>query len=199
MPSIDASPDWVTPCRESLPTAHRNLLDLLDHVPWELLASLAVLGLLTISVGTAALFFCGYRKIAEAWARYYRKPRKKPSEPAPTPAPVTPRQGPPSELRSPTPSGIPNPPPETRPGPLNEAYAVPSGVLAIINNSPTSVTHAPDLRRHRGRSATPRQRDQTPRQRDPTQEGQTLTPDELGEGNSRIRSSARITQRDESS
>ena len=168
MPIAEAIPDWVTPCRESLPLAHRNILDLLDYVPWEILAVLVVLGLLSIITGIGTLLYCGCWKTREAWAKYNKKPRKKPAEPRPIPVTALPKIEPLPEPKLPVLPSAPELPLDARLSPRNDSYPAPSGVLAIINNAPPAITPIPEIRQRRGRSTTPRCRDQTPKLREPT-------------------------------
>ena len=66
------TPDWATPCRESLPVTERAVLDLMSYVPWQVLAALLVIGLVTIATGIGLFtIWCG-KTLRDAWNKYHR-------------------------------------------------------------------------------------------------------------------------------
>ena len=155
------APDWATPCRESLPVTERAVLDLMSYVPWQALAALLVIGLVTIATGIGLLTFWCSKIFRDAWNKYHRRARRKPADPLPPQgrpalAPGTP----------PLPEGARPPPALEEPAsPGREPAAGPLGVLAIINNQPPTIAPAPMIRSRRDRSRTPRKRDVTPAHR----------------------------------
>ena len=89
------TPDWATPCRESLPVTERAVLDLMSYVPWQVLAALFVIGLVTIAtrIGLLTIWCC--KTLRDAWNKYHRCARRKPANPPqpqgrPAPVPGTP-------------------------------------------------------------------------------------------------------------
>ena len=163
MPRPEYAPDWVTPCRESLPSYQKNLLDLLDIIPWQPLLVLTVIGAITALLGTGFLSYWLTRKGSDYVTQYQRKPRKR-TIPSPLPAPAGT-----TEIPHIPPVPPPVVTPEVKPLPdisprrQYDPYPVPSRVLAFYNNSPPMIAPAPPPPRRRGRSTTPRQRDHTPR------------------------------------
>ena len=89
------SPDWATPCRESLPVTERAILDLMSYVLWQALAALLVVSLVTIATGIGLLAIWCCKTLRDAWNRYHRCARRKPVDPPqpqgrPAPVPSTP-------------------------------------------------------------------------------------------------------------
>ena len=152
------SPDWATPCWESLPVTERAVLDLMSYVPWQALAALLVVGLVTIATGIGLLAIWCCKTLRDAWNRYHRRARRKPVDPPqpqgrPAPVPGTP----------PLPEGARPPPALEEPiPPGRDPAAGPLGVLAIINNQPPTIAPASAIRSRRDRSHTPWKRDVTP-------------------------------------
>ena len=151
------TPDWATPYRESLPVTERAVLDLLSYVPWQVLAALLVIGLVTIATGIGLVTIWGGKTFHDTWNKYHRRARRRPTDPPlllgrPAQAPGSP----------PLPEGTRPPPAIEEPTPPGRDPAAGSlSVLAIINNQPPTIAPAPMVRSRRDRSRIPRKHDPT--------------------------------------
>ena len=151
------TPDWATPCRESLPVTERAVLDLMSYVLWQTLAALLIIGLVTLAtrIGLSTIWYG--KTLRDVWNKYHRCARRKPADPPPP-------QGRPALVPGtpPLPEGArPSPALEEPTSPGRDPAAGPLGILAIINNQPPTIAPAPMIRPRRDRSHTPRKRDVT--------------------------------------
>ena len=155
------TPDWATPCWESLPMTERAVLDLMNYVPWQVLSALLTIRLVSITTGIGLLTIWYSKTLCDAWNKYYRRARRRPADPSPLPGrPVQVPSSPPLPEEARPPPALEEPAPPGR-----DPAASPLGVLAIINNQPPTIALAPVIRPRRDRSHMPQKRNLTPAHR----------------------------------